>query len=153
LSKDEQQRIAIVHFVGDGKAINQYQLQAAEIPINIKFHGALSRNEVFEIYKVSHSILMPTTASEGFPKVLAEAMAFGCIPLVSNLSSISHYIYDGNNGFLLKPVSNNQLVIKIREILSLSPSDFKHMLDKQVELLNSFTFSYYNHRIKTDILN
>jgi glycosyltransferase involved in cell wall biosynthesis len=153
LSQVEHNRIATLHFVGDGKAINPYKWRAAEIPINIKFHGALSRNEVFEIYKVSHSILMPTTASEGFPKVLAEAMAFGCIPLVSDLSSISHYIQEGVNGFLLKPITNEQLVIKIREILSLSPSDFKHMLDKQVELLNSFTFSYYNHRIKTDILN
>jgi glycosyltransferase involved in cell wall biosynthesis len=153
LSQVEQNSIAAVHFVGDGKAMGKYKLQAAEMPIDIMFHGALSRNEVFEIYKVSHAILMPTTASEGFPKVLAEAMAFGCIPLVSDLSSISHYIQDGANGFLLKSVSNDQLVIKIREILSLLPNDFKNMMDKQVELLNSFTFSYYNYRIKTDILN
>jgi glycosyltransferase involved in cell wall biosynthesis len=152
LSQVEQNRIAVVHFVGDGKAMDSYKLQAAEIPINIMFHGALSRNEVFEIYKVSHAIVMPTTASEGFPKVLAEAMAFGCIPMVSGISSIGQYIKHGDQGFLLNPITATSLVEQIRQLLSLDAQNYQRMLTLQHEVCNIFTFKHYNRMIKTQLI-
>jgi glycosyltransferase involved in cell wall biosynthesis len=152
LSQVEHNRIATLHFVGDGKAINPYKWRAAEIPINIKFHGALSRNEVFEIYKASHAILMPTTASEGFPKVLAEAMAFGCIPMVSSISSIGQYIKHGDQGFLLNPITATSLVEQIRQLLSLDAQNYQRMLTLQHEVCNIFTFKHYNHMIKTQLI-
>ena len=44
--------------------------------------GALNREEIFQIYKESHAIIL-LSKSEGFPKVIMEAGAFGCVPIVS----------------------------------------------------------------------
>ena len=53
--------------------------------------GVLARTALNKIYADSHFILLPSR-SEGFPKVLAEAAAFGCIPVVSNLPGINKII-------------------------------------------------------------
>jgi glycosyltransferase involved in cell wall biosynthesis len=153
LSEVERQRIDAVHCVGEGAALDDYKIQATKIPIPITFHGALSRNDVFDIYKVSHAILMPTTASEGFPKVLAEAMAFGCIPIVSNMSSIGHYIKHGEQGFLLEPVSASSLVEQIGHLLSIDPLHHQSMLTLQHEVCKRFTFGQYHQKIGNQLLN
>ena len=152
LSQIERQRIKAVHFVGDGKSMADYKLRATEIPVNILFHGTLSRTEVFDIYKVSHAILMPTTASEGFPKVLAEAMAFGCIPMVSGMSSIGQYIKHGEQGFLLDPIDAHTLVAQLRILFNLEQHIFTRMLSLQDMIVQGFSFGHYHHQLKSFIL-
>jgi glycosyltransferase involved in cell wall biosynthesis len=152
LSDAELKRIATVHFVGDGAALADFKVQAAKIPIPIHFHGTLSRAKVFEIYRQSHSLLMPTTASEGFPKVLAEAMAFGCIPIVSDLSSIGQYIQHGEQGLLLDPVNVDTLVKQLRTLLDLDPLVYRRMLSLQVHIVKGFTFAQYLDQILNQIL-
>ena len=153
LSESEKENIALVHMVGIGNNDNYFQEMSKNIGVQFVFHGAMSRGEVFEIYKKSHVFLLPTKASEGFPKVIAEAMNFGCIPLVSDLSSISHYIEHQKNGFLLKSIIVKTLKEQILEIIALSEQDCKRMLENQEQMLYSFSFSNYNQRILTHILN
>jgi glycosyltransferase involved in cell wall biosynthesis len=152
LSKADQKRIATVHFVGDGPHIARYQLAAQTIPIPIIFHGSLSRTAVFELYKEAHAILMPTTASEGFPKVLAEAMCFGCIPIVSDMSSIGQYIQQAEQGFLLSTVSPEALVEQLQALLKLEPEVYTKMLTLQRKVVNRFTFEHYIERLHTELL-
>lgn len=152
LSDSELKRIAKVHFVGEGAALNDFKLQATKIHIPIFFHGALSRDKVFEIYRESHSILMPTTASEGFPKVLAEAMAFGCIPIVSKISSIGQYVQHLKQGFLLDPVNAKSLVATLKTLFSLDPDIYRSILSLQGPTVRHFTFAHYHHQLKTQIL-
>ncbi|PKQ46744.1 glycosyltransferase [Confluentibacter flavum] len=152
LSDSELKRIAKVHFVGAGSALNDFKLQAAKINIPIHFHGALSRHKVFEIYSESHSILLPTTASEGFPKVLAEAMAFGCIPIVSSISSIGQYIKHQEQGFLLNQVDANTLVMQLRTLFNLDQDIYTRMLSLQEVIVQRFTFAHYHYQLKTQVL-
>ena len=68
--------------------------------IKIKFTGSVIRKKLNKIYSISHIIILPSF-SEGFPKVIAEAGAYGCVPVVSNVGSLGQYINEGN-GILLK---------------------------------------------------
>ena len=61
--------------------------------ISINFHGLLDRKGINHIYENSHFIILPSQ-SEGFPKVLAEASSFGCIPIVPPIPSILSSIND-----------------------------------------------------------
>jgi glycosyltransferase involved in cell wall biosynthesis len=88
-----------MHFVGDGKSKASYLEQAEKFEGKIIFHGFVNRKQVHELYKESHFFLFPSYASEGFPKVIAEASAYGCIPVTSTVASIPHYITHGENGF------------------------------------------------------
>jgi len=152
LSDKQKERIGCVHLVGDGSEYDFFKNLANTTGILFKFHGFLPRQEVFDIYKQSHVFVMPTTASEGFPKVIAEAMNYGCLPIVSNISSIGHYIKHQQNGFLLNTVTADDLLIEIRKILELNNTDYKTMINNQDKMLIKFTFSHYGNRILNDIL-
>lgn len=151
LEEQEKSRVNAVHLVGDGKELNYFKSLAKGCCVDIIFHKYLSRKEVFEIYKKSHVFLLPSTASEGFPKVIAEAMNFGCLPIVSDLSSIGQYVKHNLNGFLLKPVTDENLVKSIKKIFELKQAEYVKMIMQQNEVIEKFTFSNYNIRIKKEI--
>lgn len=152
LSKNDKSKIGKIHIVGDSKTANFYKRLTKDSNLNFMFHGFLSRMDVQDIYKQSHAIILPS-ASEGFPKVIAEAMNYGCLPIVTNISSIGHYVKDNVNGFLLNSITIESLIEKIKTILIMSDSDYSKMIMMQKEELQKFTFSYYNTRIINEILN
>ncbi len=150
-SLQDYSHIKSIHLVGDGERRKEYEMQVAEKNLPIQFHGFLSRDKVFELYKKSHFLLLPSTASEGFPKVIAEAMNYGCIPIVSDVSSIGQYITHAN-GFIVNP-TNSQ---KLEEIFTTLAQASKEALQKKAEkaygVSEAFTFEHYRHRIQTEIL-
>lgn len=152
LSYEDKLLVKAVHLVGMGPELKYFQSLAAKSDINFLFHGALPREKVFEIYKISEVFLMPTTASEGFPKVIAEAMNFGCLPIVSNISSIGQYIKDNETGICLENVSSEHLKNVISALSTMSSEHFSKMLINQREIVEKFTFDYYNNRIKLKII-
>lgn len=152
LNKAEKQRIVNVHLVGDGKDRLHFKSMAARYNVPVIFHGILARHDVFEVYKQSHVLLLPSK-SEGFPKVIAEAMAFGCIPIVSDVSSIGQYIQHEKLGYLLMPITANEILKQLQKVLKLIDKDYYEILKSQKLILKRFTYSYYNDRIKSEILN
>jgi glycosyltransferase involved in cell wall biosynthesis len=151
LNENDQSRIGNIHIVGDGRAIDMYKNVAKETKLNFHFYGFLSREAVHDIYIKSHAIILPS-ASEGFPKVIAEALNFGCLPVVSNVSGISNYIKDGLNGYLLDVISVDAIITKIQSILRLSEEEYLAMLDVDRKLIEKFTFDYYNSRVKNELI-
>ena len=61
--------------------------------------------------------LMPSRF-EGLPMALLEAMACGCVPVVSNRGSIPAVVNDGHDGFLVEPGDLTQIVGKLKFLLS-----------------------------------
>jgi glycosyltransferase involved in cell wall biosynthesis len=57
----------------------------------VSSHGWLPRPDLNQFYAKSHIALHPSN-SEGWPKVLSEAMAYGVVPIASNVGSIPHYL-------------------------------------------------------------
>lgn len=145
------QKISTVHFVGEGPAMVEYQKQSKHYALPIRFHGYLSRNQVHEVYRQSHAILLPS-ASEGFPKVVAEALNYGCIPLVSKVSSIAQYIKTGENGFLLEDIDVNALEQCLLEFLGLEQTTYERMKRTSPSFIERFSYAYYNQRLSDTIL-
>ena len=143
--------IGNVHFIGDGKKMAHYKEVAMKLGIPAIFHGFLSRDKVFEIYRESTFLILPTTASEGFPKVIAEAMNFGCIPIVSNISSIGQYITEGN-GYIVDPVTSQQLQFILNKILIEASTVLMNKAIDGYKTASNFRFDYYNERIISEIL-
>ncbi|HLV40395.1 glycosyltransferase [Xanthomarina sp.] len=148
LNEEVLEMVGKVHLVGDGHDIDYFKGLSLKTGVDFVFHGFLPTSDVFKIYKQSHFFLMPTTASEGFPKVLAEAMNFGCIPMVSAISSIGQYVKDKRNGFLIQSVTEEETRSTIITGLGLTNEEYKIMLSNQSELVKRFTYGYYVNRIK-----
>ncbi len=144
-------KIHTVHAVGAGPKTDLYKKLARENDLPIVFHGHLSRIDVHKIYEKSHAIILPS-ASEGFPKVIIEAMNYGCIPIVSDVSSISQYIKHKENGFLIKQLNVKSVLNILSEFLNLSEKEYERIRHNEVLDMYKFSYSFYNSRIKDEII-
>ena len=119
--------------------------------IKINYCGWLNRKELNIIYQKSHFIILPTY-SEGFPKVLAEAGAFGCIPIVSDLSPINQLIINDHNGFLLIDLSIDSIKDCLLQI-SVKKNQLKEISKNIIKISHQFTFQKYTENLQKVILN
>ena len=147
--KLKNDKIGTIHFIGDGPNRKAYELQSEGLPV--KFHGYLLREQIQELLPAMHFLLLPS-ASEGFPKVVAEAASFGVIPIVSSVSSLPQYIQNEENGFLIKEVTSESLALTIQKVLDLNKNALKNISEQSAELPHKFTYKYYNDRIQNEIL-
>lgn len=142
--------IGKIHFIGDGPKIENYKKQTEELDIPAVFYGFLSREKVFEIYKRSHFILLPSD-SEGFPKVIAEAMNFGSIPIVSDVSSIGQYV-NSENGFAIPLQELEKLSDILKNISDMLETDLNTKSKEGYKISSDFTFEHYRSRIQKEII-
>ncbi len=138
--------------VGDGPLKASLDKQVKNSKINVCITGSLSRDELNEIYIKSHIFIFPSYASEGFPKVLAEAALFGCIPIVNNISSIGQYIKNNYSGIII----DNLTAINIESILLELLNNRKKLSSISKSLTDwatLFTYNRYIQRIKEEIIH
>lgn len=90
--------------VGDGPDRPSFERQAAELGIagEVRFHGWLPRTDLGPIYEQAHILLFPSD-SEGWPKVLSEAMAYGVVPIAGAVSSIPEILRATGAGIAIPP--------------------------------------------------
>jgi len=141
-----------VDFIGDGPDAARLEASAARHGDRVLFHGFREGAFVHEVLATSHFFLLPTTASEGFPKVVAEAGCHGCIPIVSDVSSIPHYVRDGENGFVWKTASEQPFGSVIHEALRRPESALSRMALKANRMASLFTMERYLRRLRGEVL-
>ncbi len=87
---------------GDGVARASLQefIQTQQLERQVTLHGNQPSNIVEKAYQNAQFLLLPSR-SEGWPKVVAEAMFWGVIPLVTPISCVPWMLDHGNRGILL----------------------------------------------------
>jgi glycosyltransferase involved in cell wall biosynthesis len=90
--------------VGDGPERPHFERITKTLNISqlVKFHGWVPRPSLAPIYAQSHIILLPSI-SEGWPKVLSEAMAYGVVSIAGAVSSIPQILGDTGTGVAFPP--------------------------------------------------
>ena len=77
----------------------------------IKFHGNINEEkEISDIYSEAH-ILILTSSTEGFPMVIMEALANGCIILSTAVGDIPLHVKNNENGFLFSNTEDESAII------------------------------------------
>jgi glycosyltransferase involved in cell wall biosynthesis len=89
--------------LGDGPERVKFETQAEGLGLDdqVCFHGSLPPAKLIHFYTRAHFLLLPSSASEGWPKVLSEAMAYGAVPLASDVSSIPQILGEIGSGVAL----------------------------------------------------
>jgi glycosyltransferase involved in cell wall biosynthesis len=84
-----------------------------------RFHygGVVSGADKVRVLHDADIFFMPSRY-EGLPLALLEAMAAGCVPVVSARGSMTSAVKDGQNGFLVEPGDLMQIVGKFKNLLS-----------------------------------
>ena len=141
----------ILHMVGGGGMYDELVAKCEDDP-SVMFHGFLSKTEVHAMYKKCSFVVLPSD-NEGFPKVIGEAMNYGCVPIVSDVSCIGQYVFDGENGFLIAKNTTEEIVNNMQKSLALSQEDYSKFIKKNYAIAQKFTYAYYIQRIQTELLN
>jgi len=77
-----------------------------------RVHGEIgSKNEMNKLYTECHLVIL-TSAYEGFPMVIKEGMACGCVPLVTALEGNKMHLKNGYNAILIDEIENEEHVVK-----------------------------------------
>ena len=150
LNSEQKKLINKVYLVGMGKDYQLIKTLTEKSLVDYKFCGFLKRNEVHDIYTKSHALILPSY-SEGFPKVIPEAINFGCIPVITNISSVSHYLSE-DKGILIETPEVKSVKNAIEALLRYNNIKYKSVVSKRKSFIEKFTFRHYINRLFNEIL-
>lgn len=104
--------------VGDGPSKPGLQLAVDNLQLTTKvvFTGRLSQERVRDIMKDCWVFVLPSL-SEGFGRVVIEAMALGKPVVATRVGGLPELVRDGENGFLVEPKDSEQLARKLTMVL------------------------------------
>ena len=94
---------------GDGPERGTLKTYCSEngLEEQVTFKGNRSLEELKEAYQKGHFVILPSK-SEGWPKAVAEAMFFGCIPIATPVSCLPWMLGFGSRGVLLDELKNQE---------------------------------------------
>jgi len=133
--------------IGDGPEKKQLEqaVQVNGLTSKINFRGWVPHTALGEYYRHAHFMVLPTI-SEGWPKVLSEAMAYGAIPLAGSVSSIPQYLTTFECGRAISGEDIPAYVAAIKTYLS-STELWKKESVKASLAARNFTYENYLSRV------
>jgi glycosyltransferase involved in cell wall biosynthesis len=144
LEKRLQIELSIYGEGNERKSVEDY-ISDINLQKNIVLHGNQNIEVIQKAYQESHFVLLPSK-SEGWPKVIAEGMFWGCIPLATSVSCVPYMVDFGKRGILLeidleKDAQHIQQFIQDKE-------RFQKMALNGVEWSRKYTLDKFEQEIK-----
>lgn len=112
----------------------------------IKLMGNQNLKIVKEAYCNSHFLIL-ASKSEGWPKAIAEAMYFGCIPIATNISCVDWMLNFGKRGIIIEPdvdCATRKIEDKLSDI-----SNLQEMSQDAMEWSQQYTLEYFDESLKS----
>jgi glycosyltransferase involved in cell wall biosynthesis len=100
----------ILELYGEGVLRKELELYIAQNNLEsiLTLKGNQTKETVLKGYQNCHFLILPSK-SEGWPKVVAEAMFWGCVPIATPVSCVSYMMGNGSRGILLQEKLNEDL--------------------------------------------
>jgi glycosyltransferase involved in cell wall biosynthesis len=140
-----------LNLYGYGEQFNKIEKYIKENNLEsfVFLEGNKTQEDMILVYCKSHFLVLPSK-SEGWPKVVAEAMFWGCVPIATPISCIPNMIDNENRGMLL----SLDLVIDVHKIICLinNKNDYKIKAENGLHWSRNFTLDYFETEIKKMLL-
>jgi glycosyltransferase involved in cell wall biosynthesis len=132
--------------VGDGSALDGFKRLAEHLGLNgrVRFHGQIDRESVIELLKKADLFCYPTK-SDGFPKVVLEALACGLPVVATKVSAIPQLLGNGC-GILIEDADPEMLARAIRDCLS-DGERYRAMSQKALETAENYSLERWRDLI------
>lgn len=130
---------------GKEKSVLQKYIQENNCHNFIALQGNITRDAIKSIYQNSHFLILPSQ-SEGWPKVVAEAMFWGCLPIATPVSCVANMLDHEKRGLLLtleldKDASNVTRLIN-------NSGDYESKINNGINWSRQFTIDKFENEIK-----
>lgn len=133
--------------VGDGNALVGFKARAVALGLqdHICFHGKVNHQQVLHLLNQADLFCYPTTASEGFPKVVLEALACG-LPVITTQVSVLPELLKTGAGFLLEESTPGCLAVAVCQLLA-DPLTYRAMSARAVETAAFYSLEQWRDTI------
>jgi glycosyltransferase involved in cell wall biosynthesis len=123
----------------------EYYIEENDLEQTISLKGNKTQDEVKRAFQESHFVVLPSE-SEGWPKVIAEGMFWGCVPLATAVSCVPFMIDYGNRGVLLE-MHLEKDVLQLESLL-LNQFDYNNKQIEASEWSRKYTLDVFEDEIK-----
>lgn len=135
-----------LNLYGDGalrKELENY-IEANKLKNFIYLKGNQQKEVLEQAYKESHFLIL-ASKSEGWPKVVAEAMFWGCLPLTTNVSCVNYMIDSQNRGRLLSLQLENDTQM-VSDLIK-NEADYLKLCINARDWSQQYTTEYFENEI------
>ncbi|MBB3123522.1 glycosyltransferase involved in cell wall biosynthesis [Mesoflavibacter sabulilitoris] len=138
-----------LHIFGDGvlRSELEHYIKTHQLESHIVLHGNQPKDVIKTYYETSHFLIL-ASKSEGWPKVVAEAMFFGVIPLSTRVSCVPTMLGHGQRGILIEA----DLDQAVKVFNSYTEANFKSMSIQALEWSQAYTLDRFDREIRDLIL-
>jgi glycosyltransferase involved in cell wall biosynthesis len=100
--------------VGEGRLLQRLHNETLRNGFgnDLVYIPSCTQEELSELFKNHHFLVIPSKFNEGSPTVIQEAMASGVIVIATQVGGIPELIKDGETGFLLGATEEDHLTLK-----------------------------------------
>jgi glycosyltransferase involved in cell wall biosynthesis len=133
--------------VGDGLALADFKKQAAILGVDghITFHGKVDHKTVLNLLRRAHLFCYPTRASEGFPKIVLEALACG-LPVITTRVSVLPQLIGSGSGILLEEGTPGAVAKAVTTVLA-NEKLYCEMSEKALETARQYSLERWRDTI------
>ncbi|WP_026968951.1 glycosyltransferase family 4 protein [Algoriphagus terrigena] len=110
----------------------------------VTLHGNVDAATLKKYYQNAHFLIF-LSDSEGWPKVVAEAMFFGCLPITTSVSCVPDMLGFGQRGDLIQ--KEPQQVYRVIEYYTGNPEAYRNKSNKAREWSNHYTLELFQSEI------
>lgn len=111
----------------------------------IALKGNHPQETIKKEFQENHFVVLPSK-SEGWPKVIAEGMFWGCLPISTSISCVPNMLNNEERGLLLS-LDIEKDTKKIIQLLS-NENHYQTMSEKAMEWSRKYTLDYFENEIK-----
>jgi glycosyltransferase involved in cell wall biosynthesis len=139
---------AHLEIVGDGPDRERLErcVREAKLEGRVRMRGWLARPALNELYAAAHVLLLPS-ASEGWPKVLSEGMAYGVVPLAGAVSCVPEYLERLRTGRAIDPFNSDRFVDTISRYAD-DPASWSAESRRATEGAARFGYAHYLEAVR-----
>ncbi|MHB1197091.1 MAG: glycosyltransferase [Lutibacter sp.] len=127
------ERVALEHYITKNELGNEVLL-----------HGNCDRETIKNAYQTAHFLLF-ISQSEGWPKAVAEAMFWGCLPITGKVSCIPYMLANGERGALVN--ANADEIVAVIENYLQHPEIYNQQATNAMQWSRQFTMEKFEEEI------
>lgn len=133
---------------GDGPEMPKVakMVKVQNISDDVEFTGYVDGQKKYDVFTNANLFVYPTSHGEGFPTVIAEAMAAGLPIIATGVGAIPEVLEDGVNGIILSKPDENELANAIVRLLK-NPRLMKKMGERNREKAKDYDVSVVCKRL------
>lgn len=137
---------------GDEKKRLLALIKSKKVERNFQFIGNIPwGKQLFDIYR-KNDIFVLSSLTEGFPKTIFEAMAFGCAVVATDVGGVSGIVKHRYNGIVVSPHSSSEISDAINE-LCYNPILMQSIIKNGYLTANQFTIENQQRELISKIEN